>query len=1851
VSFPLPPFVVQVTPIPTSITRTVNTTDSTAFRVKNTGQNAGALDLSAVCVGMVPGGCTVIAPTTITLNAGDSATARVRYTTQSTPRSGASIALTARYETSGVSGSGTAAVTIQQPPQIIATPDDSVLTVGPGSPKLDFEITNAGNNPVNVTFTSDCGVFGSCAVSQGTTLVTGPIRLGPVSSTTVTVQISVAPTQQGVSSQVTLTANGCDDSGLCGQDAASYAVSFPLNPTHKVIVVANQPTMSVTARATTGIASFVLRDSSTNTGGASQIYHLTPTCSGVVSCSVASINPDSVVLNEGAQALLDVHFAVSSVGTSGKVVLVAASAAASGRDSTTVTTTASYSIAVTPTHQSQTVPKGTKGQYPVTVVNTSTNSVSAIDVTLALNGCDQVVLSNCLVPTPTFTVPQDSSVVQTLTFDAVQTGVRVLSAAASASNVATVSTLDSVTVNNAPPQGAITILPTSDVITSPAPANSNVTFTISTTDPIADTVAYHITCAGALSQCHDAAGAVDGKVGPLSKTGASSAPVTVSYVLNANAGPVGSVTVTAHGVRDSALTATGRLTVGVTNAAQIIVNTKAATAGAIVARDQCVTIAAGAEAAYECGDLRLAEGLPATTTMNKTRAPTLVYNSRQAVPIELVAANVSLNPGLSVTSLAATVKIFNNQSQTWSQGVTVTFPWGTANNSSVASRIVVPVDLRTQGIASVPLTGVTGLYLYSFQVSAKSGATIVATAADTNGLVVVDRSTSQFGRGWWLDGLEQLFSSNVPPLAVKLWVGGDGNARMYQRQGTSTIWLATPVADRVDTLEQIGNNWYRHLRNGSYVEFDAGGHQVATQSLGPVRPTVDSTLSRRTVFQYNATTMRLNAITLPVASGTRPAHSFTTTVDGGGNMQSLTIAPPANGAASRQTTVSYASATRTTTVTEADGNTVQFIADANGRITKRIDRLGRATTFDYEPTGGTLADSKLTLALNDVGTLVHAFCAGEAIGLPSITGTATPCPAGPVDTGSVRTLYDGPRPDVADTTAFHINQFGEPNKIVDALGGVTRIVRDAAFPLLADTVVDPVGHKIAVAYNNRALVATRTDIAPYGVAGQNAVTTNFWNVKWDKLDSTRGPTGESMHYTYNQANGDRVTQADGRGDTTKVSFLYNTNRQLLTIQQPGNDTTQRDSLGYDSGFGNLVLTKSAVRQISTMHRDAIGRVDTVTTPLDGTLVHKRATRYDVMDRGLATRDIGPAVAHALGIVTGTAPAVTLVDSNTYDLEGNVLANTRTSEPDIAQVAPLIMRWTYDELGRKITQQDPRGGQDAWHYDLASNDTAWTTRDKGKRIVTQFDALNRAIVCVTPGDTVPTQTKTLGPVFPLNTELAKFPHFAPRFTYDPVTDPDATPPDLVIPLDVARFFYDQAGRLDSALNNDARVARSYFPNGALQQEIQQPAAVDTTETPTTDVYSFHRFQLDYLYDLSGRRTTLTSTYPTCGVVCDATATQTYAYDVPSGLLKQITDAGPRTSATFAFGYDGAGSLVSKAASDTGVAATESYQYDPAGRLMRRDVNGRAAVPAGGSVYSDGFTYDAANRVDTIGVTSSIAGLGDQSIQFYNGLGALAAIQRVRNGVSPIDEYVTDAFGNARTHRLWNDQDQLTTTQSFPAGVLTDIADAPTTNFQTGGVSTASIKAVDTTSNMFDQQGNLVFSAVIVDQQVDAVMHPIVTGRGWTWNAYDPAGRLRVTQQSTWQANAQIRTVFIEHRYDALGRQVTVRTRHDLNCDPSSGVGQCLQTVEHYAWDGAQQLAELRAVVVIKTLADSGHTFVQGDDTCTPPGFGASRRVGRRNLEGSALSFGGACSWVANVAAVASGPESAGGGRVFHGTPRG
>ena len=63
--------------------------------------------------------------------------------------------------------------------------------------------------------------------------------------------------------------------------------------------------------------------------------------------------------------------------------------------------------------------------------------------------------------------------------------------------------------------------------------------------------------------------------------------------------------------------------------------------GSTIVRSQCVTVAAGPGAAYECGDLRLAHALPAVRWRGRVRPAVLLFNSQHADPNPVMHADVT----------------------------------------------------------------------------------------------------------------------------------------------------------------------------------------------------------------------------------------------------------------------------------------------------------------------------------------------------------------------------------------------------------------------------------------------------------------------------------------------------------------------------------------------------------------------------------------------------------------------------------------------------------------------------------------------------------------------------------------------------------------------------------------------------------------------------------------------------------------------------------------------------------------------------------------------------------------------------------------------------------------------------------------------------------------------------------------------------------------------------------------------------------------------------------------------------------------------------------------------------------
>jgi RHS repeat-associated protein len=708
------------------------------------------------------------------------------------------------------------------------------------------------------------------------------------------------------------------------------------------------------------------------------------------------------------------------------------------------------------------------------------------------------------------------------------------------------------------------------------------------------------------------------------------------------------------------------------SAASVSLDVATVNPGGAITRAQCLTIAAG-DAAYECGDLRLAHALPAATTFAKARAPTLVYNSRAAKGLGFVAANVRVDNGVP-TSLSATLSV-NGASivQSFSNSSTCTWRF---------CRIVIPIDGAARNF-------VTGAYDYTLTVQA------VGTNAPpviTNGVVViVNRAKSPLGAGWWLAGLEQL--ANVPGHTnQKLWIGGDGDARVYTQVGSTSIWTVSPALDRADTLENVtANLWRRHGRNKVWVEFDSLGRHIATVSR----------TGQRTAFTWTGAT--LDRIALPVPAGS-PARDYVLTyaVDGGGERTVLqSVTAPSDKGVVPTVSLGYVSTWWVSSITDPDQQIVSFGYDGTNNLVRRTNRRGHASWFAYDEGGGLKSDS-VDLTPTDGGSaapIVRHYCASE-------TRSLTSCAVGAQSLAGTYTQLDGPRTDVTDITKFYVNRFGAPDSVVNALGGRTKIEYSTAFPLLSTAVVMPNGFRTEATYTSRGLLDSLKALSPRG-DGVNAITTYSWDSVWDFPTSARTPTGQLTNSHYDAATGNIDWRQLG-GDTTK--FSYYADGLPLSVRQSNGAV---DTVWYDAVFRNLLEYRASGGLVGTsistkQTRDSLGRVVRVVTPASGADSLVEQIVYDA---------VGQDTLH-----TTAGGGLTLRVRQQFDAEGNLTLVGQLSTPDIT--GEILRTFGFDAANRPKSESVAGEEVVFYTYDPAGNLLVGGRRSPGA--TTTYDALNRAV---------------------------------------------------------------------------------------------------------------------------------------------------------------------------------------------------------------------------------------------------------------------------------------------------------------------------------------------------------------------------------------------------------------------------------------------------------------------------------------------------------------------------------------------
>jgi hypothetical protein len=151
----------------------------------------------------------------------------------------------------------------------------------------------------------------------------------------------------------------------------------------------------------------------------------------------------------------------------------------------------------------------------------------------------------------------------------------------------------------------------------------------------------------------------------------------------------------------------------------------------------------------------------------------------------------------------------------------------------------------------------TGWYDYTLTLTAHFGGTNY-TRAYTGSQAVVNRSSSEFGKGWWLDGLDQLVISGSNALLVKgngdaLYFKGDGSGGYLKADGDTSESSLVKNGDNTFTLtSKFGTEWNFGTTGLLTSVVDPNSNTIGyTYSSGKLSQ-IDDPFSRDTTFTYTS---------------------------------------------------------------------------------------------------------------------------------------------------------------------------------------------------------------------------------------------------------------------------------------------------------------------------------------------------------------------------------------------------------------------------------------------------------------------------------------------------------------------------------------------------------------------------------------------------------------------------------------------------------------------------------------------------------------------------------------------------------------------------------------------------------------------------------------------------------------------------------------------------------------------------------------------------------------------------------------------------------------------------------------
>jgi YD repeat-containing protein len=279
----------------------------------------------------------------------------------------------------------------------------------------------------------------------------------------------------------------------------------------------------------------------------------------------------------------------------------------------------------------------------------------------------------------------------------------------------------------------------------------------------------------------------------------------------------------------------------------------------------------------------------------------LTYDSVTANPLPIVLVQNTM-PATVPSTVSAQLTYNSSGGSTWYY-----------STSSLNPGDVQQIALQASGTASLA----TGRYSYSAVVTDSGSTPTTLTGTST----LLSETSSAFGDGWTLEGLEQITSASG---GVILNEGDDGRSLWFSGGGGSGGGTYTDQAGEFSTLvKNSGGSYTRTLTDGTEITFNSGGYETATIDLNGLH----------TTYAYNGS----NQLT----SIEDPYLNLTTFTYSGGYLQSIT--DPAG---------------RITTLTNSggelmqaelpDGSTWGYAYNGSGLLTKITDPRSNAVSIVYD---------------------------------------------------------------------------------------------------------------------------------------------------------------------------------------------------------------------------------------------------------------------------------------------------------------------------------------------------------------------------------------------------------------------------------------------------------------------------------------------------------------------------------------------------------------------------------------------------------------------------------------------------------------------------------------------------------------------------------------------------------------------------------------------------------------------------------------------------------------------------------------------------------------------------------------